>query len=822
MDKKGPKKRQSCYWYQFGYAPGKNVDPMLKNYFRIAYRNLLRNRSYVLINTLGLGIALACCITSYLLVAYNIEFDDFHSEKKVKNVYKMHAHFAERETGNTYQQMMVPYTLGPSAAHDIAGIEKYCRYISWGGYMRNGDKAFGEGINFVDSTFFSMFDFPLKAGQYNAFKDKYSIFLTEEIAKKYFGEDDPVGKTLILNFANDKEVPVIVGGVIAKIPVNNTFYFGAIMRIENFFEINNLDPNFWGDWRCPTTFVSVAEGTDPAHVSKQLAKYVPVRNEAQKEAVVKEYRLEHFMAQFNDEDLRGSYVNLRMSIVPLLVFVSMAVMILLIACFNLTNTSIALTSKRLKEVGVRKAIGAARSQILSQFLLETVITITLSLIVGLVFAQFLVPAFTEMWNLPYGINELNGVNLFIALVMLVFLASLLAGIYPALFQSGFKPVALLKGRVRIEGTNALTRSLVGLQFAISVIVLVGGVMFVQNMKFQEQVNFGYDKDNVIVVDIQNPNEYEAMRNVLERNPKVTNIAPSCHHVSFDNYESPVIIDTTKYQSRLMGVGRNYCEAMGFRFLQGRSFNMDNQSDVQEGLVVNKAFVEKVGLTDPLDKVVTVHGVKRRIIGVIDNHIDNLYRSKDPEPFVLYGALPEQYKIFLVKVSSASDLGDVKKLAEKTWKELFPSKPFQSQFQGEALMSNLKRVNGNLQKIFLFLTVLGGVLSASGIYSLASLNIAKRTKEIGIRKALGASVGNVLMLLNREFVIILSIAAVLGGAAGFYLTKMLMDEIYAYHIPVTFFPIVLCGLSVFTVGMLTTCSTILRAARSNPVDSLRTE
>jgi putative ABC transport system permease protein len=262
--------------------------------------------------------------------------------------------------------------------------------------------------------------------------------------------------------------------------------------------------------------------------------------------------------------------------------------------------------------------------------------------------------------------------------------------------------------------------------------------------------------------------------------------------------------------------------MGFKFLQGRSFNMDVQSDVLEGLVVNQAFVDKLGLTDPLDKVIIVHGNKKRIIGVIDNHVDNLYRSKDPEPFALYGALPEQYKIFLVKVNNKSDLGSVQKSAEKTWKELFPTKPFVSQFQDDAIMSNLKRLNGNLQKIFLFLTVLGGMLSASGIYSLASLNIAKRTKEIGIRKALGASVRNVLLLLNKEFVIILGIAAVFGGVGGYYLTKMLMDEIYAYHIPIGVMPIVLCGLAIFTVGILTTCSTIYKAAKSNPVDSLRTE
>jgi putative ABC transport system permease protein len=795
---------------------------MLKNYLRIAFRTLLRNKSYVVINTFGLGIALACCITAYIIVAYNLEFDNFHADEKVKDVYKVHAHFAERDKAGTFQQIMAPYPLGPTAAADIAGIEKFTRFISWNGYLRSGDQSFGEDMTFVDSSFFSMFDFPLIEGNHKAFADKHSIFLTKEIAKKYFGDEPAVGKSMILNFANDKEINVVVGGVFEKIPLNNTFYVTAVMRMEHFFDINNLDINNWGDWRDPSTFFTLAPGADPATVSKQLAKYLPIRNDVKKDVVVKDYKLEHFKANFTEDDLRGSYINTKMGFVPMLVFVSMAMMILLIACFNLTNTSIALTSKRLKEVGVRKAIGAARRQIISQFLLETAVTITLAMIVGYGFAQIIVPQFTEMWNLRYNLDDLGGVNFVVSLLTLVFLASLLAGIYPAIFQSGFKPVALLKGRVRIDGSNGLTRTLVGMQFALSVIVLVAGVMFIRNAKFQAAIDFGYDKAKVLIVNIQSEKEYEALRAVAERNPKVAATAVSDHHLSYNNYESPVLIDTTKYMSRHMGVGRNYCEVMGLKFVQGRTFNMDNQSDIAEAVIVNQAFVDKVGIKDPLDKIVTVHEKRRHIVGVIDNHIDNLYRAKDPEPFVFYPSTPDALKVMLIKTHNATDLGDVQKSMEKTWKELYPTKAFQSRFQEEAVMAGMDRVNSNLKKIFLFLTVLGGILSASGIYSLASLNIARRTKEIGIRKALGASIRNVVLLLNKEFIIILGIAAIAGGVGGYYITLALLDEIYAYHISMGLFPIILCGLAVFLIGIMTTSSTIWRAARANPVDSLRTE
>lgn len=794
---------------------------MLKNYIAIAIRTLRKNKSYVIINTLGLGIALACCITSYLLVAFNVEFDDFHADEKVKNVYKIHAHMREKD-GRITKNVMSPYPLAPAAASEISGIDSYCRYIYGSGYARYGENAFGESIAFVDSTFFSMFDFPVKAGNHRSFNDKYTLALTEERAIKYFGDEDAVGKTLILSFPNEKEINAVVGAVIKKMPQNTSFDFGLVMRIENFFDINNLDINNWSDWRDPSTFVVLSPNADPSGVSSQLAKYVPVRNEVKKDAVVDQYKLEPFKSSFTQDDINASYVRHRISFVPLLLFVSMATLILLIACFNLTNTSIALTAKRLKEVGVRKAVGAVRSQIISQFLFETAISIVLALAVGLLLAQFIVPAFAEMWRLTYGMNDLNGVNLFVTLIFLVFIASLLAGVYPALFNSGFKPVSLLKGTVKLNGTNALTRSLVAAQFGLSVIVLVAGVMFLRNTKYQESIKFGYDKEKVLLMDVQNENEFTAMRDVMVRHPKVEKIAVSDHQVGYSNYDSPVGVDTAEYRSRHMGVGKDYFETMGFRFTQGRPFDMESETDIKESVIVNEAFLKHAGIVDdPLDKIIVIHGVRRHIVGVIDNFLDNLYRAKEPEPFVFYPSLPEAYKLMLVRAEQ-SDLADLQKYMENQWKQLFPAKPFLSRFQEDVVMEGLRETNGNLETIFLFLTVLGGALSASGIFSLASLNIAKRTKEIGIRKALGASVANVMLLLNREFIIILSIASILGGVAGFWLTKLLMDEIYAFHVEIGIVPIVCCGLVIFLVGILTTCSTIYRAALANPVKSLRAE
>jgi ABC-type antimicrobial peptide transport system permease subunit len=793
---------------------------MIKNYLRVAFRSFRKNKSYIIINALGLGVSLACCVAAYLLLAYNIEFDNFHDDKKVSNVFRFHT-LAKDKDGKTLRQAQAPIVLPPIAASEISGIENYTRFIYGGGSLRYNDKVFNEGIAFVDSSFFEIFDYPLMSGSHRFLKDKNSIFLNEELAKKYFGDEDPVGKMLVLTSVNESEIELLVGGVIKKFPINNTFTFNALMRIENFMEIQKIKDDDWSDWRNPSTFMKLTSPENAPQISAQFSKYIPERNRLRTDMVVDAYLLEPFKIAYDQNDIRYSWVNHRMSPAPLVIFTSMALIILLIACFNLTNTSIAMTAKRLKEVGVRKAIGAARGQIISQFLLETLITISLSLIVGLLLAQVIVPAFASMWNFPYGLEDMNGLNLFIALVVLVFISALIAGIYPAISSSKFKPTLLLKGDVKIKGTNMLTRMLVALQFALSVIVLIAGVVFIQNTRYQDTIKFGYDKEMVITLSIQGERDFEIMEKAVVSNPKILSVGVSDGNIGSNNYQTPVRVDTGRYEVQAVGVGKNYFETMGLRFSEGRTFNLDNASDQAEGVVVNKAFVEKTGLKDPLDKVVTLHDTKRRILGIIENHVDNLYRSKDPEPFIFYPAGKHQYIMMFVKAEKA-DLGEIQKYLETTWKQLFPTKFFESNYQEDLVLKNSRETNANLEKIFLFITVLGGLLSASGIFALASLNIAKRTKEIGIRKALGASITNVVTLLNKEFVIILFFAAVMGSVGGYYLTNALLADIYAYHIPVEIASVVACASFIFGVGLLTTSSTILKAAKANPVDTLRNE
>ncbi|MEJ1238008.1 FtsX-like permease family protein [Chryseolinea sp. T2] len=794
---------------------------MFKNYLLVAFRNLLKHRNYVIINVLGLGVSIACCISAYLFIAFNIEFDNFHSDAKVQNIFAVHT-LSKDLDGKPMRDFQAPTIMAPIAAEDIAGIENYTRFISGGGALRYEDKAFSEYICFSDSTFFDLFEFPFVTGSSKSFKEKNTIILSEKLAKKYFGDNDPVGKMMTFKGPNESEFRLFVGGVVKKIPINSTLPFDAMMRFEHFMAMNKISNDDWTDWRNPSTFFQVASARSAAGVSKAMDKYIPVRNKARTDMVIDNFALVPFKEPhvYGDNDLRYGWTQSRLNVAPILVFCGLAAMILLIACFNLTNTSIAMTTKRLKEVGIRKAIGAARRNIIQQFLLETFIMICLSVVVAVAIAQLIVPVFSAMWLGEYGMNQLSGMNSLIALLLLVFVTSLIAGIYPALSGSGFKPTALLKGTVKTDGASWLSHSLVAFQFALSVLVLIGGVTFIRNARYQEKIQFGYDRDQIITIHTSGEREYEAMKTAIASNRKILSVGV-CDGTLGNSYQTPVRMDTFNYEVRALGIGKNYFETMGIKLVEGRYFNLENESDQKEGVIVNRAYLTKFGLTSPLEAVLYLHNEKRVILGVVENHVDALHRSKDPEPFVFYPAGKNQYVTMVVKTEVA-DLTETREYLETKWKEVFPTEPFECYYQTEIVMGNARQTNGNLQKVFLFITVLAGLLSGSGIFALASLNVAKRTKEIGVRKTLGASVNNIVGLLNREFRIVLFISAAVGSTAGYYAMEWLLAEIYAFRIGVGIVPVALCALAIFAIGIGTTSITIVKAARLNPVKTLRTE
>lgn len=793
---------------------------MIKNYIKIALRNLLKNKTYLIINSLGMGVAIACCMAAYLLIAFNVEFNSFFDESKNRNITKLLTHL-EHQNGEPYKNLVAPLVMGPIATESISGIKRYSRFVQNGGSIGEAEKVFSESLNFADSTFFEMFEFNILQGSVTNFKNQKSIFLSDKLAKKLFADEDPINKTLVLNIRN-KQLEMFVGGVFERPPLNSSFFMNAMIRMEHYIDIYDVGPNEWEEWREASLLLELNDINILDDVQVQLNNYVSVRNEAKKDTKTTSFELVPFNKLLDEDTINWSFINMRIGIFPLMVFICLAMIILLIACFNLTNTTIALTIKRLKEIGIRKVVGARRSQVVAQFLLEMTITVLLSIVVGMAMSTLLVPEFAAMWGLEYGLEDLNGLNIIFALLVILLISALLAGGYPAFNNSKFKPVALLKGVTRIKGTNPLTRVLLVIQFSLSVIVLVGGVIFTLNANFQKKVSFGYDLKKILTVSVQSESEYSKLKSAIQQNSKIEEISVTDHHIGWGSYSNPIKIDTAEFRTHVYEVGDNYFNAMGLKIVEGRDFIRDSKSDAEEAAIVDESFVSFNKLEEPIDTRVTFQEQRYRIVGVVQDHVSNLFRDDGLEEGHFYrAARPEQYHLLIARVDN-SDLESTKEFIEEQWKELFPHKPFESQSQEEIVFGGAMETNRNLTQIFLFITILGCLLSASGIYSLANLNIEKRTKEIGVRKVLGATIASIIKLINKEFAIILFLSMVFGGLGGFFLTNILLEEIYATHIEVGFITVVLCSLFIFIIGISTTSGTIFKAAVANPATTLRDE
>ncbi|MEI9917528.1 MAG: ABC transporter permease [Bacteroidota bacterium] len=788
---------------------------MILNYLKVAIRRLLKNKVYLFINTLGMGIAIACAMTAYLLVAYNIEFDAAVNANQVKNIVKV-VHHRKNSDGDPYQQLVAPITLAPAAAEEISGIKQYTRFCSTGGYLTRGDKGFHETIFFADSAFMNMFQPQLVSGSYNNFDDIHSIFLSEKFAKKYFAGEDPAGKEIILN-VNNKQIVATVGGVMKDMPFNSTFTENALMRYEQLAAIYNLRDD---DWTTSTEASVLFELNDiqrASTIAKQMDKYASRRNEAIADAGSVGYELLPFMHPVSPNDVRGSDLHLRIPNIALFIFTTMGGIILLIACFNLTNTTLALSMRRLKEIGIRKVVGSGRIQLVLQFLFEIIITIGLAVAVGFAMSLKTIPEFASMWELPYGMHELNSINIVIALLVLLFATALLAGIYPAIFGSRLSPVLLFKGGAKAGGTNLFTRTLLVIQFALSVIVMIAGTMFSRNAAYQETISFGYDKDMIITALIQGPQEAEALSNAIASNPKIESSAPSIHHFAFINApKRSAEINGQKFNATVYEISPEYFATIGLQFTSGVSFNEHDSTSI----VVDENFVRRKGLAEPIGAKVEIEGKTFRITGVVTDHLTDL-KSDNNEDYIYRPAKPADYLILVIR-ADASSLKETKDYVDNEWKKLFPGKPLRTDLQPDIIYLDANSYNHNLGKIFIFLTVLGCLLSISGLYSMASLNIHRRTKEIGVRKVLGASIANIIRLISTEFAMILVLAGIAGAVGGYYMTDGLLTSLYAQRIEVTFWPLTLCSLFVIAVGLSATSLTIWTTAKENPVKSLKAE
>jgi len=791
---------------------------MLKNYLLVTFRNLLKNRVFTLINILGLGIALSVCIVAFFNHMFNYEFDRTHIN--FDKIYRVNS-FRDME-GREQEYGIVPATLGLDVKKDIPGIEKAARLMRTGSLVKVGLNIFPTQVSYIDPEFLDIFTFPILLGDKKSIENQANVLVSSTMASRLFGKEYPIGKSLVIVNDKNKEFTYTVGGIFADLPENSSFRIDILSHYDNFklmWEWNDAD------WKNTTTclFIQVPDKSILTSITQSLKNYVPVQNKA---------RLDFRITRFSLVPLKDVGSNSRTtwssglfpSLHPAALMAPpiMALFILLIACFNFANTSIATFSKRLKEIALRKTFGGQRRQLVAQFMIETLIVCFMALLVSIIIAEFLVPAYSSLWDyMKIELTFTKYLFFWIFLTLLLLLTGFLAGVYPAMYVSSFSPIYVLKGASPFRGAGKLSSVLLALQFSISVMALVLGLVFSKNAVYQRTLDLGYDRDKLIVIPVA-PELSVSFRNEILSNPKIISAEGTQNHIGFGSYRRPIKDAEKQLEVEVMDIGPEYASTMGLRLIEGRLFDKSREGAdlTNKSIIINQKMVKDFEWKEALGMTVTLYDTTRfTVIGVVEDFYVNGFWQKI-QPSMLRLSSNEQYGILVVK-AEPKDLPGVLEYLSLKWKSQNTNFIFGGMFQEDTLQEG-KAINNSILKVNVFLAIVATLLSLIGMYNLVSLDILRRTKEMGIRKIEGASVPLIMYLVSKKFLVVLIIASLIGCTGGYYMSNMLMGSIWQYFVHIKPGILILSASIMLVATILTIIFKIGKAALRNPVDSLRYE
>ncbi len=795
---------------------------MFSNFFKVTLRSFLKSKLFAFINIIGLGLALACCIVAYLNYNFSSSFDDNHLNKD--EIYQVSV--KRQIQANEVPFNFAPMMLAQNLKEDVPGLKHVSRYNTGGITIKSGDRAFRRNIGYGDEDYFKMFTYPLKYGSIENFTDKSNIFLSESTAIALFGDKNALGESVEIVNNDGPNWFLTVGGVFEAIPENTLMQFQSFTIWENMYLLENQPRN---DWRrfIAAVFVQTENEETVRQVPSLLDKYVGIQNEAREDFMISGFWVQSLdEAPVNQRDLNGSSMWQAMNPAAIVAPNIMAILILLLACFNFTNTAIAMSNKRLKEIGVRKTLGGSRNQLMLQFLGENLLLCFLALVVGIAFATWLVPEYSSMWDgLTIQLSFSEHPDLLFFLIAVLVGTALIAGGYPALYVSKFRPVSILRGTLKVNSSSILAKVLLSVQFMISVMALVSGFAFLQNAAYQKQLDQGYDDDRLLMIPLQDSQEMVQMKNLIASNPSIQEMAPTRHHIGWGAPTRPVKNKDQEFEVDIMDIGVEYINTVGIKVLSGRGFNKENeQIDRRSSVVVNERLAKQFGYSNPEaiigETFILYDTIRYNVIGLVKDFFDaGLWDPIDPAMIRLFNE--EEVNNLVVKVSS-SQLNEINDYLEAKWPEVVSDRPYAGFVHQENILGEAEEVNANIVTIFMFLSIIAIILSAIGLFTLVSINILSRTKEIGVRKVLGASIVRITTLINRPFLTIVLIGSILGSTAGYYITDLLMDTIWTYHMNLGILTLVIPILSILLVSLVSVSSKVIGAARRNPVESLRYE
>lgn len=792
---------------------------LFKSYFKLALRHSWKNKGPVTINVVGLGLALSMCVFVYILHAYNIEFDSFYED--TQDLYRVHA--ITEQNGEERRNEFSPLALDYALRNDISGIDEVSSYSVRNLKIKRETDFFTENVGIVSADFPEMFDIPLSYGAFESFGELPLVYVTEATATKYFGSEVALGRKLTLYLSDSKKLEATVGGVFEKIPLNTTFSFGLLMSREDYNRTLSVDVNDWSAQRFMGHYLKLTAG-QRERITDDINQTVSLQNESNKLLKIRRYELIPFAAPFPSDIVDGaSYVNRPIRPEALIIFTTLGLIVFLTACFNLANTSIALIARRLKEIGVRKTLGSGSRQILVQFLMEMGIISAFAFIIAISTANLTSKTIMGLFGAKFLLQDVDLTGVILFVIGFLLFTTLVAGLLPALYAWRFQPVAIMRKSVRLKGVNFLNKALTVSQYSFTIMVLITGITFWQNSNFLDELDLGYTTEGVINLPVDN-RYFEELRQEIDRIPGVVTAGAANHIGDFGRYSSKVqfqtLSDTTAHPVRFHGVGDKYLDVMEVKLNAGRGFLEGGRSDHDKILVSQSLVDEFFEGRDVVNEVVKINGERKTIIGVTIDIIDDVVKAAQLLPTVMALSGNEEQEHLVVKVRGR-DINEVEDQLKSIWRK-YVDEPYAGVHQRDFAFGVLGNDSKNLQKIFLAMAVLSGFLSIVGIFSLAQINVARRIKEISIRKVLGASFEELLLTVNRSFTLMLLTALVLGSALGYLISDQVLGLIYKYHAEASISLSLLSGAFVVLLSIFIISNVVRAPANSNLVHGLRDE
>ncbi len=793
---------------------------MIKNFLLITIRSMMKNKLYLFINIFGMAISIACCIIGFFNYDHNAGFDHMH--KNEATIYRVGS---VREFQNTLTEFgHAPIALGLAIKQNVPDVDEVVRFSPSGGNFRVNTELFNSNLTYVDPAFFKLFTFEFVEGN-GALQNRNEICISDELAIKYFGKEHVLGKPLTQLLDSGKTKEYIIAGVFKKQPSNSSFSGQAYSHYDNAFEFAEKDftENSW-KYR-NNLFVQIKDANRVSSIQEQLKKYVSNNNTIREDFIIKYFLVEPFVGMAvrdSYSDKNGTWTRDGSPLAAVIGIGLMGLFVLLIAIFNLTNTAIAISSRRLKEIGIRKVMGSMRKDLIAQFIGETTVICFVALLLGVVIAEaFLLPAFNKLWPDFNMVTDYFGrPNFMIFMVLTLILTSLLAGSYPAFYISKFEPASILKGTLKFGGTNLFTRVLLCLQFAISLAGIVCSFAFTDNATFQRNFDMGFDRKGVIFTSVNGRSEYETYRNALAENPDIVSITGTQTHLYASGFNDPIKHEDKEIEVDILDVSADYLDVLDIDVKEGRNFQSDSETDRKESVIITEGLARQLNMTKPIGKeIIWLDTVRYYVIGVVEDIYNNgLWEKMDPVMFRY--ADKNKVNHILVKADAAKLLA-IDKFMEEKWKAIFPDKLYDSDLMDDEMIE-ADTVNRNLVKMFTFLGIVALLLSITGLFTLVSLNIIKKMKEIGMRKVLGASTWNITAIINREFIIILFLSSILGAWLGWSLSSVFMESIWDYYQNVSMTSIIISAAILFVASVLSIGYKIYKTTRLNPSHVLRDE